>query len=376
MNEDGTPVYHKLPKSWKEAKTDGERWRWAMLMVQEADNARTGEVKFVFASFLMNQFGVQTMADYGWYFGRAGTQEEGKKDESGTWALHTLGEDETIARLATGIKRFKLPEEFNYLKIFRDLADRKAYGDKPIDTLAGIFENRRQYPKAAGIWEQAIKDFGEGDKQWRRHRLNQIVGNWGQFEPVTTSAAGQGATVDFRFRNGKKVKFEAWEINEKKLLDDVKAYLKAAPQQLDWNQTNIGNIGWRLVDKEREAVPGQAGGHVGAGPQAAGEPLRQPDHGQHAAPEGRGVLADRQHGRRERQPDRAVGGRHGHREEEPGQGVVLLRGRLGQRRAGGQGERGVLRVSPALDSGRPQRRAGTSRWTRRTSRSSPTPTVS
>ena len=30
------------------------------------------------------------------------------------YALHTLGEDETIAKLATGVKRFTLPDEFSF----------------------------------------------------------------------------------------------------------------------------------------------------------------------------------------------------------------------------------------------------------------------
>ena len=56
-----------------------------------------------------------------------------------------------------------------------------------------------------------------------------------------------GATVEFRFRNGRKVSFEAQEINVRKLLDDVKAYLKDPPKQLDWNKLNIADIGSRLV---------------------------------------------------------------------------------------------------------------------------------
>ena len=42
-----------------------------------------------------------------------------------------------------------------------------------------------------------------------------------------TQPAGQGATIDFRFRNGKKVQFEAHAIRVEKLLADVKAYLKS-----------------------------------------------------------------------------------------------------------------------------------------------------
>ena len=103
VNEDGTPVYHKLPKSWKEAATDGERWRWCLMQAAELDPARAMEARFVFAQFLQNQFGVATMAEYRWFFGRQAEADETRKDESGTYAMHTLGEDETIAKLANGI---------------------------------------------------------------------------------------------------------------------------------------------------------------------------------------------------------------------------------------------------------------------------------
>ena len=38
------------------------------------------------------------------------SDDDAKQDESGTYALHTLKENETIAKLASGIKRFTLPE--------------------------------------------------------------------------------------------------------------------------------------------------------------------------------------------------------------------------------------------------------------------------
>ena len=188
-----------LPQAAQELEGGRQRRRAVALVPaawsQEADTGRSGEVKFLFAQFLQNQFGVQTMADYGWYFGRGpARRRDGKKDESGTWALHTLGEDETIAKLATGIKRFKLPDEFNYIKIFRDLADaRRRTADKPIDTLARDLREPPAVPQGGG-------DVAAGDQGVRRRRpssggrsgSNQIVGNWGLFEPVMTQPAGAG----------------------------------------------------------------------------------------------------------------------------------------------------------------------------------------
>ena len=84
-----------------------------------------------FAEFLSGQFDVQTMANV------AHSPTTIKSDKkTGTFALHTLGDDETIARLATGIKRFKLPDEFNCIKIYERIAGRgkSTFGEAALDT--------------------------------------------------------------------------------------------------------------------------------------------------------------------------------------------------------------------------------------------------
>src|SRR5262249_29391412 len=160
--------------------------------------------------------------------------------------------DETIARLATGINRFKLPDEFNYLKIYQRVANRGKtnYGEQARDTLAQIFEDRRQYVKAENAWQTAIKEYGAGQNNHRQNRRDQIVGNWGRFEFGQVRPAGKNATVEFRFRNGNKVSFEAHAIKVDKLLADAKDYLKSNPgNRVDGNVINIGNIGYRLVER-------------------------------------------------------------------------------------------------------------------------------
>ncbi len=244
VDEDGAPVFHALPESRQAAATDGERWRWAL----QYDAARTRNTRRRFAEFLHAQFGVQTMASQPW-FGRG--RDDAREDESGTYALHTLKETETIARLASGVKRFDLPDEFNFLRIYTEIAaERNA---SAMDALAQIFENRRQYDKAADWWRQSI---AIDPRDWRQDRLAQIVGNWGLFEPAPTQPAGEPATVQFRFRNGKGVRFVAWEIDVEKLLADVKAYLNAHPGRLDWEQMNLANLGYRLVRKNQHQYRG------------------------------------------------------------------------------------------------------------------------
>ncbi len=259
VDADGDPVYHKLPDSWEAAESDGERWRWALMQQVEHNPGSADAVRRTFADFLWQQFGVQTMAEYRWFFGRGAEADGEGADESGTYALHTLGDGETIAKLATGIRRFDLPEEFNFIRIYQALAEK---GDtQAIQRLGELFQNRRQYPTAADWWQRHLEVTGRWekfkDKPYTYHptkptvhaweQLRQVRGNWGMFEPVMTQPAGRGATVEYRFRNGRKVRFTAHEIDVAKLLDDVKDYLRSHPKDPDWRRMNIGDVGHRLV---------------------------------------------------------------------------------------------------------------------------------
>ena len=270
VDGEGNPIFYHVPKSWSASQTDGERWRWALSQVPENNPQRLNDVRFEFAQFLESQFGVQTMAEYGVFFGRlqeddapAGDGASGsasdKRQASGNWSLDTLADDETMARLATGIKRFKLPAEFDFIRIFKQIADdpKTGHGDDALQALAHIFENRRQYDQAAEFWRRSIKEYGPGEGNFKQQQLDQIIDNWGRFEPVMSQPAGQGATIDFRFRNGSKVSFEAHQINVEKLLADVKAYLKSNPRKLDWQKVDVNNIGYRLVEQKQKQYVGE-----------------------------------------------------------------------------------------------------------------------
>jgi len=260
VDADGNPVFYKVPKNYQGAATDGERWRWLLNRAAELNPNSINSVLMEYANFLHQQFGVQTMATYRW---RLPAYEDNtdmkKKDESGTYELQTLTDDETIARLANGIKRFKLPEDANFIKIYQKIADdaKTGQGEDALNTLAQIFEDRRQYDKVVEYWKRSIKEYGDDKDNGKQKRLDQILGNWGQFEPVMTHPLGEEASVEFKFRNGSKVSFQANEINVRQLLADVKDYLKSNPKELDWQKMNIGDIGWMLVQTNQDKYVGK-----------------------------------------------------------------------------------------------------------------------
>jgi hypothetical protein len=148
VDADGNPVYYRVPKSYEAAKSDGERWRWMLAQAAEFDPAVRSEADLLFADFLREQFGVQTMA----YLGIPFRDDDRQDEKAGTFALHTLGDGETIARLATGVKRFQLPDEFNWIKIYQRVAARgkNTWGEQARDALADVYEDRRQYERPAG----------------------------------------------------------------------------------------------------------------------------------------------------------------------------------------------------------------------------------
>lgn len=256
VDADGEPVFYHIPDSWSGSVNDGERWRWLLTEKAKGGRAEAAAVELIFADFLRGQFGVQTMANGGFRPVKNDDDEFSGRDD-GPFSVSSLSDDETIARLATGVKRFDLPEEFNYIRIYRNLAaSGKADGERALNALADIYRNRRQYPEAAAVLRENIKIFGPGYKNSKRKALDEIIGNWGKFEALRPFAAGAPARIEFRYRNGKKLRLAARRVKIEKLLRDIKTYLKSDPDKLDYREVNPRNIGWRLVEERQDEYLG------------------------------------------------------------------------------------------------------------------------
>lgn len=253
VDETGKPVFYKVPESFEKAANDGERWRSLLQEAAIADPSRKNISKMRLAQFLYQQFGVHTLAGY-----FPGFMEDTNK-ETGTYDLANLKDEETIARIASGIKRLTLPDEFNYLKIWHEVAlDGKTIeNENAADMIAIEYENRRQYPKAAEAWKKAIAKFGGKGNHNRSYKLEQIVGNWGRFEPAHAQVSETKADIQFRFRNARAISLEAIEINVPRLLADVRKYLKDNPGRLEYEKININDIGQRILNKNQEIYLGK-----------------------------------------------------------------------------------------------------------------------
>jgi len=257
VDEKGNPVFYKIPATFQSAVSDGERWRWLLAGAARLNPDLQTHVAYTRALFLHGQFGVQTLSAYGNFFARStpAPDKDALRDELRPYEVHTLTDDETLARLAVGAKRFSLPDGFNYIRLFKQIlqSPNRGYADDAARSLARIYENRRLYDQAVNYWEYYKKfDASRAQKQ-----MDQILDNWGFFEPVGNQPAGRLPTVEYRFRNGSQVNFRAYHIRMATLLKDVKAYIRSNPRRLDRGRIGINNIGWRLVNENQTRYIGR-----------------------------------------------------------------------------------------------------------------------
>ncbi len=285
VDEKGDPVYFKAAESWAAAKNNGERilWLW-----QEMGKLHPGQKKDslrTFAEMAKAWFSVRTLGGLGLRF--EADEKEGAKRE-GIAALHTLKDDETVVRLATGPKRITLPPEWNFMELLKARAnDPEESALKRAEIwkeLADEWTDRRQYPKAVEALKNGLAvlpKLTEKEQKLLDKRLNRSSSNllpdvagddssvtpestWtqmlttslqaitdhqGRLEPQLPQAAGSEAKLSLTFRNATQVSFSARRVNVAKLLADTEAYLRSSPKEFDWQRANIQSIGQRLLEE-------------------------------------------------------------------------------------------------------------------------------
>jgi len=228
---DDVPITYSVPDSFEAAPNDGGRFRWAIAQAK-GDREKLGAIRR-WAEFLNSQFAVETLQQDMWFFQRStGTNDKGQVE--GIAAVHTLTDDETIAKLSTGIKRFKLADEFNPIHQYQLLAasENKEYAEPALSILFQTFLDRRQYPKAAAMMRQSIDRFGPGPQNYKLDQLNNIIQPRVSFDPVGSQVAGKPTELSLLFRNANEIEFTAWSVDIEKLFTDSKlSYRNLANRQ-------------------------------------------------------------------------------------------------------------------------------------------------
>ncbi len=247
----GKVVYFDVPGGWEAAKNDGERWRWLIGEISRLDPKRKNGVEENWANTMRRIYGVGTLGGYRGWYGR-----DDEESQKGILQTGTLGEGETIAKLANGVKRFELRKDYRFIPIYRRLYQQEKVGSAG-DSLVQVFLDRRQYVAAAKELRQVMEICGDDESKSRAKLLDQITGDWGRFEPVSMFMAGVEPQVPFLFRNAKSVDCELYEVKMDLLLEDVMTYFEGNPESVDWRKSRLGSFGELLVGQERKRYLGE-----------------------------------------------------------------------------------------------------------------------
>lgn len=260
------PVLFSIPASWEAARSDGERWRFALAESARLSPANAPQHEFERGQILESQFGSQTLESFGWF------NNGDPESEKGQLALDTLADDECLAKTSDGVRRFKLPADQHFIAIYRSLLADKGVGGDAGDALVQTYIGRRQLDRAETALREVISKHGDGGEGKPREKLlAQITGSWGRFGPARTVAAGTHPVLPLVFRNTTSVKLTAAPINMERVLRDTKAYLESNPKELDWERLQPGQIGSRLI----EGKPGEYVGEVASAWESALKPLEK-----------------------------------------------------------------------------------------------------
>ncbi|MBQ1278272.1 MAG: hypothetical protein IIY07_06475, partial [Thermoguttaceae bacterium] len=240
VDADGAPIFFATPETFEAAQNDGER---ALYMESQAFAVGNPAERFRLlqarGTRAQATFGVQTLSDYSRYFPSRADEPNAPTSETGIWDLHTLDDSETIAKLATGVKRFKLPDDENCLVLWREALEHAVSPQMSVDAklnllslIAKGYENRRQFDKAADVWRELLDACADNRGSYpnvAREALDQILNPWGRFDLAASKINGAETVVSYVARNADAVEFVVREIDATKLLAEFRQAANSNP---------------------------------------------------------------------------------------------------------------------------------------------------
>ena len=195
VKPDGTPLFYKLPASWDVAANDGERLRFAIA------HADCKEAELLWADFLCGQFDFLTV-NYRF-------RQEYYLTPAMKQYLYNLKDNETVAELVNGTRRITLPEEFNYIELYKKLGKHERLGE--------IYASRMQFEKAISEFEQVPS---------RKNIVDQLKNSWGKPDEMHVTPAHTGLTIPYHFRNAGKLTVKLYKVDMTKAMERLLEMLK------------------------------------------------------------------------------------------------------------------------------------------------------
>ena len=220
-------LFFQEPKDYSLAQSDGERLMFIYKNSCEFLN-------WQFANLIKDNYSIANLNNYGYLFAEIRKLVLSEK-------FRELAENETYVVINRQIKKIVLPESYNFIKLYKKLADWQHLGD--------IFLLRQKYSEAVKVYENAAED---NKKSVAYEAYKRIAGSWACFEMAKDFVIGEKCIVNFRYRNAKKVKFTVHKVDLTKLYKNFIKKCKNKPSNKSLKFLNFNNYCKEIIDGKSE----------------------------------------------------------------------------------------------------------------------------
>jgi tetratricopeptide (TPR) repeat protein len=208
VDEKGAPVFFAVPESFETAKNDGERRQALLNELLERFPSSKGAVCAARAAEAEALFGIKNLQSYHWTFLNEDYGDEQGSRQEGVWELNTLADNETIAKLPSGVRRIALPPEYAYLDLWREMLELNPADSNTRKKIGYEYQNRRQFDKALAVWKQAA----ERNELTASFLVSQIA------DPIVvidsgSAVTGMNADIFLRYRNAVGAEIVVKQLN-------------------------------------------------------------------------------------------------------------------------------------------------------------------
>lgn len=257
VDAEGNPIFFAIPETWEKSKSDGERWRWVYAQLDKISEESKFDSEFAFLQEIQGWLDTHTLASDSYWieFQERLSKETDSKHMEARYALSSLKDTETFVKLASGIKRIELPEEYQFLRRLREISktDDTEASRRALQVLGTSYENRRQYEAALEIWKEFLAKTSKDDKAGRSfatRKVDFIEKPLGKMDALSDQLADKEAQVELVFRNAKKVNFTARSVNvagllklmREKLAKESRNPREEKYEDRDWWQSAFGQL--------------------------------------------------------------------------------------------------------------------------------------
>ncbi|CAN5770329.1 hypothetical protein BH11VER1_BH11VER1_10450 [soil metagenome] len=255
VGDDPQAWFFSLPESFEKAKSDGERWRWALHQLAALGGDYQEEAMAQTASVMQSVF---TAASLPGLSSAAPIVGLHKIPETPETALQTLDDDETVVISGGKLVRLRLPADFAFLPLMKGLIrDDKCTSETRkhlIERLSHEWRARWQYDRLAEFLKEMPElpgphQRGQEPKRWVMETEAPRL----RFEPCPSQAAGKSASLRVTFRNARQAKFTAHLVDMRKVIADIDQLSQQPIEDKKdpdaWKWRSIEGLDVRLRDK-------------------------------------------------------------------------------------------------------------------------------